>query len=279
VTKSAGKRLGTTFHETIGLNRTAVRLVLDVFQKAGAEATFTRLRDETHLGTNYVKATPRWARGCGLLDPDASTLTEFGRLTGVHDPELAEPATQWLMHYHLSSPHGPGPRFWGHLVVQRLRPGDVLAREAMAAEIVTALAEAGESVPGQGALDSSATIFLGTYAKSDGLGGLGVLVPTEERGHYRVAVAPPPPPAALAVALAAYWPAVFGERKTVDLAELTRPGGFFSLFLLGGEAADEGLRALARARVVEVYRVAPPFQVARLWDEGETLLERLYGGL
>jgi hypothetical protein len=222
---------------------------------------------------------PRWARGCGLLGRDGSTLTEFGQLTRAHDPELAEPATQWLMHYHLTVPHGPGPRFWHHLVTQRLRPGDILSHDTIAASIAATLSESEEETPSKRALDSSATIFLGTYAKSDGLGGLGVLVPAEERGHYRVAVAPPPPPAALAVALAAYWPAVFGERKTVDLAELTRPGGFFSLFLLGGEAADEGLRALARARVVEVYRVAPPFQVARLWDEGETLLERLYGGL
>lgn len=218
---------------------------------------------------------PRYARGCGLLESDSFELTAFGQLAREHDPELAEPTTKWLMHYHLSAPHGPGPRFWHHLVAHGLRLGDTLTREAVAAEIATALTKAGERAPGERALGQTATVFLGSYTKTEGLGDLGLLA-ANGAGRYRVTTPAVPPPAALAAALADYWPAVFGGRVTVDLTELTQPGGFFSLFLLGGDGADEALWSLARTRLVELHRVAPPYQVARLWGDDGSPLEQAY---
>lgn len=269
------RRMGMAFHESFPLNRTAMVKVLNVSAECGEVVSFDILRERTNLGPNYVKAMPRYARACGLLNFGGFALTNFGRLAHENDPDLMQPATHWLMHYYLSGPQGPGPLFWHRLITETLRLGDVIDSARVAVDITHILTDQHESIPATRTLRSAATVFLGSYGLLEGLSALELLAPIQE-GGYRVQATAPPPPMAVAAALADYWAGPLDGRATVDLDELMRPGGFLSLFFLGTEQANTILHALQRARLVEINRLAPPFQVVRLWDDPAAVVARLY---
>jgi hypothetical protein len=280
-----GSRLSTTFHRTFTLVRPAVASVLEVIGDMGPDGAENSLSDlleaRTSLGTIYIEAMPRYAYGAGLVDglsTKRKDLTKFGELVRSRDPYLNDLATQWLMHYHLSAPHGPGPTFWNHLVSNYLRVGDELEKGEVAKEIAQHL----ERVTGKSqtakSFQSSATVFLGTYAKQDGLGSLGLMEAANgaASGLYEVSEPDPPPPWPLAYALAEYWQGRWGGQKTVNLAELSEPGSFASIFLIGSAQLERLLEELRREGVLDLYRNVPPYQVARLWSDKDELLERLY---
>ncbi|GIV17513.1 MAG: hypothetical protein KatS3mg022_2948 [Armatimonadota bacterium] len=268
-------RIGTVFHETFALSRPAVASVLQAVQAWDRERTtlFDHLRENTTLGTRYCKAMPRYAQGSGLID-DKYRVTEFGRKVLENDPSLLSEVTQWLMHYHLSAPQGPGPLFWHGLVTRTLRPGRTLRSSEVAQELADILREQGQKEPTPRALQSTATIFLGTYARSDGLRALQVL--QEEDGVYTVLHPDPPPQWVLAYTLADYWEHHWPGQVTVNLSDLTKAGGWASLFWMDSGTAGEQLQKLKLRGVVDLYRVAPPYQAVRLWQDKEVFLERAY---
>src|SRR5438874_1815524 len=107
VKRQVGGKLGLSFHRTFPLSRPAVSQVLRVSAghrgptgAGGTDLSFRSLRELTNLGTVYVEAMPRYARGAGLISEDGSP-SQFGRLAFAGDPSLARVETQWLMHYHL----------------------------------------------------------------------------------------------------------------------------------------------------------------------------------
>ncbi len=279
------KRLGTAFHETFPLVRPAVAAVLEVVDSIRSEENPGSLADllkaRTTLGTNYIKSMPNYAFGGGLLARTTrgrTFLTAFGERVRLHDPNLDETATQWLMHYHLSSPYGPGPAFWNRLVTRNLRVVDELHRGDVAHEIARAVEEATGKQLATRTVQSTATVFLGTYARSDGLGPLGILrsVDAADGVVYRVQEPAPLPQWALAYALADHWERTWGQQATVNLPELTEPGGFASIFSIGSEQLGQALERLRDEGVLELYRTAPPHQVVRLWTNKDALLGRIY---
>ena len=192
------ERIDTTFHETFALNAPAVAAILRVSDEHEGDVTPEIVRAETQLGPNYVKAMPRYARGCGLLEISSYRLTPFGRAAFENDPNLTRPETLWLMHYHLSAPHGPGPCFWNHLIARHVRIGHTLSRANVSEVIGRFLKESATKTLGTRTLQSTATAFLGTYAKSDGLGKLGLI--EDESGSYTVRQPQTPPVWVLACA-------------------------------------------------------------------------------
>lgn len=269
-------RIGTVFHETFALSRPAVSSVLLAVENYDrAQGTlFEHLRQNTNLGTRYCKAMPRYGQGTGLLDRSYH-VTEFGKLALTNDPYLTSEVTQWLMHYHLSAPQGPGPRFWHALVTRTLRPGRTLRSNEVAQELLSILQEQKQPEPTPRALQSTATVFLGTYARSDGLSALQVLR-QEEDSSYSVLHPSPPPLWVLAYTLADYWEHHWPGQVTVNLSEITQPGGWASLFWMEQGTVGEQLQRLKQHGVIDLYRVAPPYQVVRLWENRMVLLERAY---
>lgn len=269
-------RIGTVFHETFALSRIAVASVLKAVEGWEREqlTLFEHLRETTALGTRYCKAMPRYGQGTGLLDKHYQ-LTQFGKIVLMYDPSLMSEVTQWLMHYHLSAPHGPGPLFWHALVPRTLCPGRSLRRDEVAQELLDILRQLGQKELTPRARQSTATIFLGTYARSDGLSALQVLR-EEGNGSYTVLHPKPPPLWALAYALADYWEHHWQGQVTVNLSELTQQGGWASLFWMDSGMAGEQLHKLKQHGVIDLYRVAPPHQVVRLWQDKMVLLERAY---
>jgi hypothetical protein len=268
-------RIGTVFHETFALSRPSMSAVLNAIghRQEGNSRLFEHLRKATTLGTRYCKAMPRYLQGAGLSDR-THHLTDFGNAVLHNDPTLASDATQWLMHYHLSAPQGPGPLFWHGLVTRVLQPGRILNSMDVAQELALILREQNQKEPKPRALQSTATVFLGTYAKSDGLSALRVLEPTD--GGYRVLRPKAPPFWVLAYTLADYWQYHWPDQVTVNLAELNKPGGWASLFWLDEDALWQQLQRLQQAGVLEVYRVAPPYQVVRLWRDKNAFLNQIY---
>lgn len=239
------------------------------------------LRERTTLGANYIKSMPRYAFGSGVLAGTMrarTVLTAFGEQVRLHDPNLDHIVTQWLIHYHLSSPHGPGPAFWNHLVTHSLRIGDELQRGEVAGEIARIAEEDTGKQLATRTAQSTATVFLGTYAKSDGLGSLGVLKPVDTGNGvvYQVQEPVPLPLWSFAYALADYWEGIWGQQVTINLSELTEPGGLANIFSIGSEQLEQALGQLRDQGVLELYRTAPPYQVVRLWTDKNTLFERIY---
>lgn len=279
VSAPSQQKFGLTFHRSFSLVRPAITSVLQLAAEYvatfGEEKTLSleEIRKNTNLGTIYVEAMPRYAKATGLVD-DLLHLTAFGSLAYRWDPLLERSATQWLMHYHISAPFGMGPAFWNHLVVNRFRSGNTFTREEISRQIADFISESEGRIVNLRDADTTATVFLGTYTKSDGLGNLEIL---EERDDRYLVLEPEAPPIwAMAYALLDFWMASFPQQITVNLNELTGANGLTGLFLVGTGRLNAVLRAMQDEGYVEVHRVAPPYQVVLLNPDRQSILERLY---
>ena len=180
------------------------------------------------------------------------------------------------MHYHLSAPQGPGPAFWHELVMTRFRSGN----EFTASEIAEQIGQSYQKTEGEPLAErsarSTATIFLGTYTKQDGLCNLKIL---QELGdnRYRVNDDLDPPPAwAVAYAILDFWEAQLQGRKTINLDELTEENGVANVFMIGAGKIASVLQKMQLEGFVDLFRVAPPYQVVLLRSDMDAILERLY---
>jgi len=177
------------------------------------------------------------------------------------------------MHYHLCAGQGPGLQFWHALFSSEALLNRTFTRDDVIAQIrLSTEADSGQ-VLAKRSVDSSATIFLGSYTKSDALGPLGLL--REDGGLYSLEEPDEVPLWALAYALSHHWTQNFSERNVTALADLWEGGAFARLFGLGEFSFKRRLRRLAAAGVLEMWQVAPPHQVTRPVACLE-LLPRLY---
>lgn len=259
-----------SFHETFSFSRASIAQILS---KAVVDGKLDRgLLANTFLGSNYQKAMPRYAFRAGLFD-EKKHLTPFGRFVTEHDPGLEKASTQWLLHYHLTAPHGP-TAFWHYLVTQRFLPGNTFRATDLFEDLTMFLRrEVGKS-PASRSVRSAISVFIGTYLKSDGLNRLGILL-EEKEGTYRVLAVDTPPIWVLGYALAEYWQANYGERLTVNLDELASEN-FAGIFLLGARRFTNLLVELKQEGFIDLYRIAHPYQIVLLQTDLEFALERLY---
>lgn len=218
---------------------------------------------------------PYYAFGAGLLTPNYQ-LSQFGVHVLESDPLMELQSTQWLMHYYMSAPSGPGPLFWHGLVCKRLRPGGEFSSTEAEVDIANIQTESRGRTLSTRSIESARTAFTNTYLNDDGLGRLGVLA-SPSRGRYLVQEPDPPSPWVFGLALLDYWRAAYGEnRLTINLDDLSAPGALGDIFLIGGGRINQLLRVLEDAGFVQLYRFAPPYQVVLLQTDPQPLLERLY---
>ena len=186
------------------------------------------LREVTQLGTRQAVPMSDYAFGAGLLD-DRYHLTPFGLKVIRRDPLLETPATQWLIHYHLSALHGPGHLFWHKLVARFFRIEDELTANEVSSELAAIMLELkGEEVAAT-TIEKSKTAFLSTYQNADGLDKLDILESND--GRYLVQEPDPPSPWVFGLALLDYW------RAGRHLSDRRRPHQS-----LPGALARRGLR-------------------------------------
>lgn len=263
--------MNLTFHRTFAFSRSSVSKVLRVaHNKPGFKKS--DLATSTDLGTIYQEAMPRYAYRAGLLD-EKNHLTPFGRFAAEHDPALEKPGTQWLLHYHLAAPHGP-TAFWHRLVTRRFLSGNTFTSADLTADLTDFLRREAGKDPAPRSVRSTVTVFTGTYLKSDGLNRLGLLA-EDGKETYRVPSISALSVWALGYALAEYWQVHYGERLTVNLDDLAGEN-FAGLFLLGESGFTDLLIQLKQEGVIDLYRIAHPYQVVLLQPNPEFALERLY---
>lgn len=265
-------KLGTSFHRTFALRRDTLRQVL--LSSIQCDAAYRTLRKTTSLGTIQIESARRYGFGTGLWD-DGGSVSALGVVVARHDPGMSLAGTQWLLHYGLCTPRGHGPEFWNRCVRRCLRPEQTLAVEDVQRTIARYLAdEEGRSVAPD-TIRSTATIFLGSYAKVDGLSALR-LVEGPDGGQFRVAEPVPMPENVYAYAVCHYWESVLGGAVTVNLSDIGGGSELSSILLLSAGAANRMLRGLQGMGIVEVHRTAPPYQVVRCWRSAEDMLDRVY---
>lgn len=268
------KRIGTMFHETFSLSRPAIGAVISAISETQVHKNLhAMLRNKTHLGTNYIKAMPQYARGCGLISM-GNEITSFGARVVELDPMMETHTTQWLMHYFLSAPHGPGPAFWHEFVRTRFRFGNKFTKNSIVEQLLDFWGSHHSKELKTISASSTANAFVGTYEKDDALGRLSIIENIGE--DYRVLEPEPPPVWAFAVALLDFWQHQFPNRVTVNLDELYADGGLTSIFMIGAGRINRYLRILQQEGMVDVFRVAPPYQVALLNADPAFALNRLY---
>ena len=275
------QRLKTIFHESFSLSRPSLNQIIGVAQESASsdlrsqEKRFDILRKKTNLGTNYIKAMPKYAIGTGLLDASYN-LTQFGKFSSEFDFLLERKSTLWLMHYHLSALQGPGPAFWHHIVKVFFRSGNEFSSSDIAEEISSFYhKEEGDTLSERSAR-TTATILLGSYTKSDALGPLNLVQGT---GNDRFRInddLDAPPTWAVAYSVVDTWLSLYPERKGVNLDDFTSEDGVTNIFLIGSGKFANILQKMQSEGFVEVYRVAPPYQVVLLQPELTTILGKVY---
>jgi hypothetical protein len=276
----AGK-LGTMFHESFSLSRESLRQVLSVVLDNGSvnfssqEKRFDVLRESTNLGTNYVKAMPKYAKGAGLLD-DSFEASLFGAMTYQKDRLMSLPSTLWLIHYHLSVPEGLGPSFWNELVLNNFRSGNEFGKDDVEKQIKDFYEHTENEILANRSISSTATIFLGTYIKSDGLGGLNLLQQVQQNRYKVNDDLDSPPTWAVAYAIVDFWKKNFPDRQTINLDELTEGNSVANIFMIGAGKVANILQKMQVEGFVDLYRVAPPYQVVLLRPDLQAILEKIY---
>ncbi len=276
------EHLATTFHRSFTLVRPAISQILtlalsrsgqDEIEKGISRKT---IREQTHLGSVYVEAMPRYAWAMGLLTQDLR-LTNFGVYTAHYDSMLMSVGTQWLLHFNISNPFTAGPSFWNEIVGAYFRSGNEFSKSQIDADI---LAHCEKDTLGKISLETAqqtGTAFLGTYTKADGLGQLHILKKLDSSTEYHVLQPLEVPTWAFAYALISYWERAYTDRLSINLDDLTEPRGLASLFLMGEAALNTVLNELQRHGVVDLFRTEKPYQLLLLSHDKEMVLRRLYG--
>jgi len=273
-------RLSTHFHEKFSLSRQAIYQIIKTvdnypnISKMSKKERVDLFQSQTSLGPNYIRSMPQYASGSGLLT-FTNALTKFGQCALRYDPLFDQVGTQWLMHYHLSAPHGPGAPFWHELISKRFYRGSTFFKEDIVNDIGNFIWETDKKILATEGVKSTATIFLGTYTKPEGLEKLNFL-PEPKNERYSLKEPAQIPVWAFGYALLDYWSAYYPDRISVGLDTL-QEGDFAKIFMIGKTELDNMLQALQEAHYVEVQRSAPPHQIYLLRPDGEPLLEKLYG--
>jgi hypothetical protein len=274
------KRLGVTFHRSFALNRSAIRQVLKIAFEANqggkSKVSQNDVRENSELGSIYIEAIPRWAWGAGLLAQNKSILP-FGKYAYLYDPLLEQTGTQWLIHYHLSASHGPGPAFWNEIISNMFYKGNIFSSEDLVERIGNFIWKTENKIQAKRGVQSTATVFLGTYIKPDGLSKLHFLEETNS-GRYRVCDPTKAPIWAIGCAFLDFWEANYPGRIGVGLDTL-QESGLLQLFSLGKSEFIQILQSLQEVGYVEIHRSVPPHQVILLRQDQEGLLQKLYGAI
>ena len=269
------RRLGLAFHEGFSFVRSAVSQVLTVAGRKASDCklNFSLLLQETSLGRNYAKAMPRYCQGAGLLDHQ-NELTALGRRVYECDPHLERIETLWLCHYHLAAPDGPGPEFWQLLVGKHLNPGDELKKSALGELLMKVSENGGNSIAARTA-STAASIFLGTYSRTECLGRLGILE-SQDAGTFLVKEAESPPPLVFAFAIGDYWRRYLPNQTSVYIDEFNNVGGPAQLLLMGGGQVTHAMRELSQMHIATAQLTQPPYQFSPLWKNQADILTRIY---
>jgi len=277
-------RLAASFSETFPLDRSRLETVLQAALKKKEAGLSKADLAETNLGVNMRPVYLNWLYGTGLglreSNDGTIALSLFGRVQATRPTRLSDTRTQWLMHYHLSASQGPGPLFW-HQAITRFFEIEATFEKSDWLSV---------SKRNFGANLSDSTIshawdaFTKTYS-GGALKELGLLIPAglgKKPTQYQFTM-----PFvglgsdAFAFVLVDHWEREWNDSVTVGIDRLYESGGLAQLLFLTTSQIDEYLTEMVNDGWIDIYRVAPPYQIARRWDDFPEqklkVLRKIYG--
>ena len=199
------------------------------------------------VGKNMVSAIRHWLIATDLVRATGRELRATPLGTQLFsddgfDPYLEDPATLWLLHWHLCGP-GSSCYSWAY-AFNFLREWE-WTREKLTEDLKTAAASGGKAPSGE-TLARDVGVLLNTYVEGERAGQnsedgldcplreLGLIAPSFEH-HFRFAVGPKPslPGAMFAYALARFWNWKAPNGTTISAREIAHapgsPGVVFKL--------------------------------------------------
>lgn len=271
-------RLGLTFHRTFPLVRQAIAEILNAASlkdEDSGKSARSLFSANTNLGSIYIESMPRYGMGSGLLE-EIDQLSSFGEIAIKFDNLFDQVSTQWLMHYHLSAPTGPGPAFWHELVKTRFRTGDEFTSQEIADQIGEIFKEQEGKPLAIRSARTTATIFLGTYTRTEGLGNLDLLMEVSQ-GRFKVLDPDPPSNWVIAFAFLHLWNSLYPRQVTINLNDLYGEQGLTDILMIGKSRLNMVLDEMQEEGFIQLFRVAPPYQVALLRNDEVAILRKVYG--
>jgi hypothetical protein len=256
-------RIGLMFHETFKLNRSPINEIITLanhFENSNQKSLSPKdIKENTLLGNNYIKAFLPYSKGVGLLNFETNLFTKFGKKAIDFDPSLSDGRTMWLMHYHMSSPGGPGPEFWSDLVRKFFIPRNHFDKSEIRDQIAMFYWEKNGQILSSRSVNSTASIFLSSYLDNDGLGHLNILEEIAEE-NYLVRQPNFHYPMVLAFALCHFWENEYPGNVSVTLGRLLE-SDLPKLFLLSKEDFEVRLDELKAKGFLDIFRTAQPYQI------------------
>jgi hypothetical protein len=268
------ERPKTTFHRTFALKRQPLSNICLFSNETSEKISKKNLQKFLNMGSIYAEAYPRYCSATGLLDKKKDSLTSFGKKVVRHDPTLSNLSSQWLLHYHMSSPNGPGPEFWHQLVKTYFIPGKNFNFDDVKEKIAFQYWESTGNILDGKAIISTSQIFLSSYLEFDGLGKLN-LIKKITNNDYLTNSQKLSDSLVLAYALDHFWDSVYPDNNTVSLEKLLE-SDLPKIFLLTKEEFETMLNELRADGFLDIRKTAQPYQVYRKFGR-DYALNKLYG--
>lgn len=165
--------------------------------------------------------------GMGIGAEKGFTLTPLGSLVAAHDPELGQPTTLWLLHYHLAIEHNERSEVWHRAFNEFLSPGISFTRDALQTYVERSLANSPTNKSG---VSDDCKEFTKCYTESVALGKLD-LVREVKKNMYEADLTTLPESHMFAYALFDAWQRRFPYTDTLRVSQLCEepelPGKLF----------------------------------------------------
>ncbi|HYJ85777.1 MAG TPA: DUF4007 family protein [Pyrinomonadaceae bacterium] len=271
--------MSLTFHESFQLERENLAKVLKLFNN-DPSITNVQIAEACGIGIGAdarkgkVQPTIEYAKHSGLLIETVEnhtrrlSLTQFGKIAFQHDAWLRKPTTQWAMHYQISK-LGSEAEAWTFLVHEFL-PSNVEFERSM-------LEEALQNKFGDRAKLRSINpgVLLNCYLDGGGLERIR-LIREKARHNFMRTQTYIPNHYITAYILAELWEAKHPERSMVGEDALLEPGHLATTMGFGEKELEGALRQMSALGAIAWMREAPPYQVARRWQDKLDLLDKAF---
>lgn len=260
-------RLTDNFHGNLAGESGKLFVALQaVWSQYPDKTTSKDLESLTDLGVKMRPAYLNWLRGFGLATsaPKGGGVvpTEFGKL--VAESKLLEGSdVQWLMHYFMAAPSGPGPQFW-HDAVCHFSALRAPFTKTDWTDYFNSRPVVADSVEKQWPRfrDAYVSEMLSNLRLIRVMGNSGSDLefdPPIRRCGANV----------FACVLIDHWMVHWSDLVSVEIERLFEDGGIADVMLLTRDDVDEYLGELASHGLVDVFRIAPPYQITRRWTDHE----------
>ncbi len=271
--------MSLTFHQTFSLDCENLAKVLSVVVE-DPDTTNLRISEQTGIGIGKnerqgkVQPMIDYATFAGLINTATVNgkrrfaLTDVGQIVFQEDKWLKKPATQWVLHYHLSR-EGSEAEAWTFFVHEFLPLHGEFDRPSVEKALE-------RKFPTVKVKSINPGVLLTSYTDSNSLGRIR-LVKEQSKRQYLRGQTYFPNMHIVAYILAELWDAKHQGQLMVDPSILLEQGHLASTMNLSGSEVQQCLNEMTTLGIIAQMRETTPYQVLRRWPDKLGLLRKSYG--